>query len=330
MNYLTKSYFINKIYKTKLEPELRVIEKECQKYQRYNRLNRIIAALFFCLAMFIAIISNGQNILYFIFVIISILPLSLITINNTKVTNLLKNKIVSKILNLFGNLYFNESNSNISLHTIQESGLYCEATRKNDDDIVAGYVDNINFIIDECTLTHVEHDKERSRTVTDFDGLIVKFQMNKNFTGTTIIGEKQDITRIGRCEKVVLESEEFMKGRNIFSTNQIEARYLITPAFMERLIKLETSFDMDENKYNELKKSNNILKKFEASLMERKVAVVFKEGYIYLFIPKYTNFFDIPLTGDILNPELYYSIYIQIQSILDIIDLFKLNQKIGL
>lgn len=45
-----------------------------------------------------------------------------------------------------------------------------------------------------------------------------------------------------KLEKVVLEDVEINKNFDVYSTNQIEARYLITPAFMERFKNLKTAF----------------------------------------------------------------------------------------
>ena len=43
-------------------------------------------------------------------------------------------------------------------------------------------------------------------------------------------------------EKVELEDVEFDKRFKVASENQIEARYLVTPAFMDRLKSLQTAF----------------------------------------------------------------------------------------
>lgn len=39
-----------------------------------------------------------------------------------------------------------------------------------------------------------------------------------------------------------MESPDFEKVFDVFSTNQIEARYLITPSMMERMLKLDSNF----------------------------------------------------------------------------------------
>jgi hypothetical protein len=41
-------------------------------------------------------------------------------------------------------------------------------------------------------------------------------------------------------EKVKLESTEFENKFIVYSSDQVEARYILTPSFMERLVKLQT------------------------------------------------------------------------------------------
>lgn len=48
--------------------------------------------------------------------------------------------------------------------------------------------------------------------------------------------------KIGRPERVKLEDVSFERQFEVFSDNQIEARYLLTTAFMERMSEVKKAF----------------------------------------------------------------------------------------
>jgi predicted ribosomally synthesized peptide with SipW-like signal peptide len=93
--------------------------------------------------------------------------------------------------------------------------------------------------------------KGRTRTtwVTVFRGqcLVVKFI--KEFKGVTKVYRDMGMLnffaklgQLGKGEKVKLEDPVFEKAFEVFSTDQIEARFILTPDFMERLLGLERTF----------------------------------------------------------------------------------------
>lgn len=83
------------------------------------------------------------------------------------------------------------------------------------------------------------------QTVTIFDGVLMLVTMNKPFRGRTVVrhdsGSMQNWIRnetAGALQRVVLEDPEFEKQFEVYATDQTEARYLLTPAFMDRLMVL--------------------------------------------------------------------------------------------
>ncbi len=83
--------------------------------------------------------------------------------------------------------------------------------------------------------------------------LYLCISMNKSITGTTVIFDdmgkilnkvmKAGLEKnIAHCENVQLESSLFENRFELYSTNQVEARRLITPAVMERLLSIKLLF----------------------------------------------------------------------------------------
>jgi hypothetical protein len=83
------------------------------------------------------------------------------------------------------------------------------------------------------------------KTRVVFDGLLVGIELPRQLSGTTLIATDRGTwerfkTRWsgGEMEPVELEDQEFEQRYDVHSTNQIEARALLTPAFMERFVAL--------------------------------------------------------------------------------------------
>lgn len=88
-------------------------------------------------------------------------------------------------------------------------------------------------------------DDEKVNIGKMFEGLFLSMEFNKNFQGRTI-GVTRSITEqflsadiSDFMEEVELENADFMENFRIYSTNQQEARYLLTPLLMESLYGLK-------------------------------------------------------------------------------------------
>ena len=80
-----------------------------------------------------------------------------------------------------------------------------------------------------------------------FRGVVVEFDMNKNFKGHTIFHENSSLAKKipldkNKYQKVNLESVTFENKYNVYSTDQIEARYILTPSLIERIENLKFAF----------------------------------------------------------------------------------------
>lgn len=150
---------------------------------------------------------------------------------------------------------------------------------------------------------------DENRPITEgqgFSGILILLDIKKNFSGYTLIRTPRN-RDLKMFEKVKLEDPVFSKRFCIFSNDQTEARYLLTPTFISRFLKLQKAFNGD---------------KIEASFFDDKLLISIErtEGGF--------NLGDINTPVD--NTEQYKVLYNEIVSILRIIDILKLNQNIGL
>ena len=77
-------------------------------------------------------------------------------------------------------------------------------------------------------------------------GLFLATKSPKHFRGKTIIRKKYSYINSDKSDDVILENSEFNRKFLVESTDQVEARYLITPIFMERLLKIAERYKINE------------------------------------------------------------------------------------
>jgi Protein of unknown function (DUF3137) len=140
------------------------------------------------------------------------------------------------------------------IHSFRSLGLVPGWDRSKYEDRITGARNETPFEFFEAHLEEkrtTTDGKGRTRTtwVTVFRGqcLVVKF--HKQFNGVTKVFRDKGVFNIfgklaqmGQSQKVKLEDPVFEKAFEVYSTDQIEARFLLTPDFMERLVGLERAF----------------------------------------------------------------------------------------
>ena len=118
------------------------------------------------------------------------------------------------------------------------------------DDLVEGVVDGVNIAF--CDL-HVEKEYKDSNNDSDyqtlFQGIFLQAEFPKEFHGTTVVlpdmAENIFGSYLGRMlqsfgnemQLVKLDNVEFEKYFVVYSSDQIEARYILSHSMMERMIK---------------------------------------------------------------------------------------------
>ena len=115
------------------------------------------------------------------------------------------------------------------------------------EDYVKGTYNNVNIEFFEARLMRGAHFKGKKAV---FNGVIAKISVNKKFSSKTVIrpdkgsfGDWVSGRKLPENQEVVrLEDPVFDKLFNVYSNDQIEARYLLTTTFMERLIEVEKAF----------------------------------------------------------------------------------------
>lgn len=230
-----------------------------------------------------------------------------------------KNMTMEKILAFFGNFRYYEGRCTKTCD-VEKCKLFGFFDKQHGDDFFCGVYKDVQIQVSEEWLTRRVRTKNGSHDATVFDGIIIILEMNKNFSGQTIVrkdwGLFNFLMRAPCCKvqqqeikmtKVKLEDYVFEKQFEVFSTDQIEARYLLTTAFMERVLEVKRRFH------------------------GKKIQLSFFDNKLLLAVDTSKDMFE---TTSLFCTTARYGrmreVVGQFYSIFSIVDLLKLNQKTGL
>ncbi len=173
-----------------------------------------------------------------------------------------KSEVVAEIVRLFDPNWNYSADLGITQADYGQSGLFRhQVDRYQSEDMVSGSIDKTDFQFSEIhseykQVTHGTKGERREHWVTIFRGLFMHADFNKNFLGTTYVlpdtAERilgafgQSLQKLSlRGDLVKLENVEFEKRFVVYSSDQVEARYILTPAIMEAMVDMATRFGND-------------------------------------------------------------------------------------
>lgn len=318
--YLNRTLEFHKIYEEEIIPILKSYKQQKEKADEKNRYDYLVAALcFLSLITFMLACSGSVERFYsMILVIVSVLLCLLgssimepmraeLQNNELKKKLFFKKKCMSKLLRVFGNIKWYNNCEVIKTVEICETGLFPPILYRITDDEFVGEYQGVKFRMSET--------KFPVNRFIGFTGIILAFEANKSFESHTIIVSKlaPDRHHSFKLEPVTLEDPKFCRDYNVYSSDQTEARYLITPSFMERFRKLKVAF-----------KTTDIACAF---LKNKVIFALDSEGLSGLS----KNLFEIDaysaFTDDREAINIFYN---ELTSVLDMAAYFKLDEKTGL
>ncbi|MAB13854.1 DUF3137 domain-containing protein [uncultured Parvibaculum sp.] len=225
-----------------LEPWLAVKEGERAKIAQRSYI-LAGAAILFAIAMALAL-STSTEIQFALFAggFIGIAGTGLALWPLSSWGKTFKADLFSRIFRWFGYEYSPDAPVTL-MEPLRRCGILPGYDKRHLEDHVWGEIDRARFELADCKLVEEHRDsKGRTSETTVFHGLIGYFTFAKPFQGRTVLHTDHGtifnaLGGMGRDgERVVLEDPKFENVFEVYSTDQVEARYLLTPAFMERLL----------------------------------------------------------------------------------------------
>ena len=149
------------------------------------------------------------------------------------------------------------------------------------EDEIGGRKNNVSYSVHEVRATR----REQKRTITIFGGLMIRLDFNKNFRGrTSVVPDGEAVSTgslLGRLlsaaggqskAAVRIENPDFENIFDVYSTDDQEARYLLTPKLMELILAAN------------------------AVRSEGTLRLAFVDNSLYVAIPMKGNYFEAGLT----------------------------------
>ncbi|WP_293784783.1 DUF3137 domain-containing protein [uncultured Pedobacter sp.] len=193
-----------------------------------------------------------------------------------------------------------------------------EPDRYKTEDLVTGCANKTRFYFAEVHAEYKTVTQTKNGTRTEwhdiFKGIIFAADFNKNFNGITIVRPKgfanalgawfsKNVFSFGGNDVVKLENPDFDKTFITYGSDQVEARYILTPALMERILKLN-----HQTKYD--------------------ISLSFIESRMYIAFPLNRNYFEAPIFKSLMNAEALDNDVTTVKFMYDIVQELDLNTRI--
>ena len=119
--------------------------------------------------------------------------------------------------------------------------------RSSTEDLFAGVRSGCDFALYDAHLERQQRDSKGNTTwVTCFRGSLIRLSFPQRFLGTTVVRRDAGLLNVfhpkGGLQRVGLVDSRFERTFEVYGTDQVEARFLVHPVFMEKLLALETAF----------------------------------------------------------------------------------------
>ncbi|MEP7127783.1 MAG: DUF3137 domain-containing protein [Chitinophagales bacterium] len=318
---MTPTESFDQLYSTQLLPALEALEQSRKTVMRTFRMAMFL--LFTAVPFLIIAISIGHPAAFLLMapsVVFSILKFIDYGKKKTTYTESFKEKVIGAMVKVMDNQLIYTPGACINMNEYVASGIFrSRIDRYTGDDLVEGKLGATAVKFSELhhEEKHVTTDSKGHRQeswITIFKGIFFIADFNKNFSGSTYIGPDAGdsffgIGRFfekwvtGKGELVKLESPEFEKYFTAYSTDQVEARYILSTTMMERLVQFRK------------KVTNNLHLSFVQSNV-----------YIALSIPE--SLFEPNIFSSGLKQDYLKKYFVYLELITGIVDDLHLNLRI--
>lgn len=195
------------------------------------------------------------------------------------------------------------------------SRLFPRADRYRGEDLLHGKLGATDFKISEIHTQRRRKTKNKTKYTTLFKGVFMVADFHKHFNGRTqvlpdtaerlfghFLGRKMQKTGRQGMELVELEDVDFEKEFAVYSSDQTEARYILSTSLMRRILQLKQSWDSN-------------------------IYLSFSDGKIYLAIRTTKDFFKVNFYKPITVQKIW--VYLEeLLACLDMIEELNLNLRI--
>ena len=310
---LTDFYYKN------LYPTLQ--ELETQRKALRDKIYRIAGVVgFFALLIALFLLQNRAPINAFIFLAFGLLFIWAIAYKYLikDYTSAFKEGVIRPLIGAIDSNLTYSPLLCIPNHHFSNSHLFStKPDRVSGNDLVRGTIDGVKIEFSDLLAEKKEKDAEGTSSLRVlFQGLFIVSEFPKNFKGTTVvlpdtaqsafgdyIGSFLQSHNSARGELIKMDNPEFEKEFVVYGNDQIEARYILTPALMELLLAFKKR-------------------------TKEKVFISFSQNKLYLAIAYFKDLFEPSVFHSLLKYKIAMEYISTLHLAIGIVQELKLNQKL--
>lgn len=211
-----------------------------------------------------------------------------------------KDKVISNIINeLSATLVYDKldyiKQDEFDRCQMYPSGLKCYVG----NDLISGVKSGVDVKLSDIYATKQVQVDNKSKEIVVFKGIFVICKFNKKIRAKTYVIDKKAKIFMSDKNRAYMDDSEFEAKFNVYCSDQIDARYILTPRFMQDFIKLKNKFGCVVN-------------------------ACFMDNRMYLFLHLNKDSFEVRLDVKISdeNIQIYKN---EIEQILNIVEILRLN-----
>ncbi len=218
-----------------------------RKVSRINGISWGVAGVF----ALVAWITDMYTAAYFVAALILTVGLGWSAAIKRKMVNSLKQEMNGALAGSLGISYKVDPEAGPEFERAEEYDLLPSYDDSYFQDEWRGEVGGTEFLLCELMLTETRGSGKSRRTVTVFQGILLRMRFARDFIGTTLV--RRDgfkFTLFGdsksydgqTLERIKMVDPRFEDAFDVYGSDQVEGRYLVHPAYCERLLELERDF----------------------------------------------------------------------------------------
>ena len=217
-----------------LEQERLNIGKKLSKILFYGIGGAVVGGIF------LASIKLGNLFIFLLVGVVGYLGKTTIELKNNFRANF-KQKVVTAIVKNYS-LNFN-ANGSLSVYDFYQ--IYdTDVSDYRGEDLIFGKVDNTEFKLCDFYAAKVTKSGKHTHTTVKFEGILLKAEFKKELNATIYVCDKKRTSDlISEGELATMDNPKFNELFKTYTTDQIAARYALTPKLMENLTALRTKFN---------------------------------------------------------------------------------------
>jgi hypothetical protein len=246
-------------FKNESRRALEELEAERLKFKKSQRTALLVSLAIIGVGVILSLLA--QNPLPLILAVIIAIIVYFVIVGNKKKTiiGLWKNLIIQKLVRSLGEDFTYHASDRIKEHEYKESKIFLTGVdRYHGEDLIEGTIDKTEIKFSELKTEYktTSTNSKGHRTThwhTIFNGIFMITEFNKEFNVNMVVlpdvaqnmfgvfGQTLQSMNSSRDSLVKLEDPNFEKSFVVYADDQLEARYILTPSFMERILELESS-----------------------------------------------------------------------------------------